>query len=88
MQLTDYMEQILALGLLAEKGWSAEQQIACLYSCSNAPEAHYYPLTIAKQNGGHRKLLVPGSFVKRDTAGHFANVLERQPCFSLCDGVS
>ena len=68
MQLTDYMEQILALGLLAEKGWSAEQQIACLYSCSNAPEAHYYPLTIAKQNGGRRKLLVPVSYTHLSNA--------------------
>lgn len=79
MQLTDYMEQILALGLLAEKGWSAEQQIACLYSCSNAPEAHYYPLTIAKQNGGHRKLLVPDPLLKGIQQAILRNVLERQP---------
>lgn len=42
-------------------------------------EAHYYLLTIAKQNGGRRKLLVPDPLLKGIQQAILRNVLERQP---------
>ena len=57
-------ELLLSLGLLDERQWPQDKQLACLYALSKQTARHYYRRTIPKAGGGSRKLLVPDALLK------------------------
>lgn len=72
-----HIEELLALPLLT--GDAPEKRIKTLYTLSNHAEEHYHTVTIARRNGGKRKLLVPDILLKQVQRQILHNILEKLP---------
>lgn len=72
-------ELLISLKLFGKTAWTHEKQIAALYTLSNHIENHYTPTTIAKRDGGLRRLFAPDPLLKKVQKNILHNILNQMP---------
>lgn len=71
-----YIDELLALPLLTDD--MPDKRIKTLYMLSDHAEDYYHSITLAKRNGGKRKLLVPDPLLKQVQRQILHNILSER----------